>query len=448
MAGSARRAAAEILAALEKKNSYGNLELKKYLVAHSLSSRDRGLVTQVVYGVLRHKLSLDFALNNFLKKDISRLKPPLRALLRSGAYQILFLTKVPDSAACDESVKLAKTLGFPGLAGLVNAVLRNLAGNRDRIPWPSPGGDPVDYLALTYSFPPWMVERWLSCFSLPEAEELCRALNTPLPLSLRVNTLSARREDVEEELEGQGFQVRQGLLPETLRIGDSPTDLTSTPGYREGRFSIQGETSALAARLLDPRPGQLVVDLCSAPGGKAAHLAQLMEDEGRVVAGDFHPHRRDLVQAAAKRLGLKSIEARVWDARSLPPELHGKAHRVLLDAPCSGLGVLGRKPDLKWQRNPKDFPALARLQGEMLAEGVKLLRPEGLLLYSVCTNEPEETGDLLSAFLRSHPRLEALSLTEALPRGLRAVPEGGGLHIYPHLQGSDGFYFALLGPKQ
>ncbi len=448
MVVSARRAAADILSSIDKKDSYGNLELKNYLGRYTLSPLDRSLAAELVYGVLRYRLTLDWALGLFLKrKGIKGMKPPLRAVLRSGAYQILYLEKIPAAAACDEGVKLAKELGFSGLAGLVNGVLRNLARNQNSLPWPAAGGDPVNYLSLTYSHPPWMLKRWLQRFSPEEAEKLLRANNTPPPLSLRVNTLRTGVKKLQEELEEEGLLTRAGLLPETLLVVENRGDLTASRGFQAGLFSIQGEVSALAARLLNPEPGELVVDLCSAPGGKTTHLAQLMGDRGQVIAGDFHPHRRKLVEAAAGRLGLKSIDARVWDARSLPRELRGKAHRVLLDAPCSGLGVIRRKPDLKWQRQPGDFAPLAALQEEMLGEGVKLLGREGRLLYSVCTNEPEETGDLLSAFLKKSPRLESLPLKESLPPGLKAWPEGPGIHIYPHMTHTDGFYFALLRQK-
>ncbi len=447
MAVSARRAAADILANIDAKGSYGNLELKKYLGSFSLSPLDRGLATELVYGVLRYRLTLDWALGLFLKKDPGGLKPLLRAVLRSGAYQILFLDKIPAAAACSESVRLVKASRFSGFAGLVNAVLRNLARRRDNLPWPPAEGDPEAYLSITYSHPPWMVKRWLGRFSLKEAEGLLRANNTPTPLTFRVQTLRVEGGELKERLAREGFDTRPGLLPETLRVVAGRGDPAATRAFKTGLFSIQGEVSALAARLLGPQPGELAVDLCSAPGGKATHLAQLMEDRGRVIAGDFHPHRQKLVEAAAKRLGLESIETRVWDARSLPAELRGQAHRVLLDAPCSGLGVIRRKPDLKWHRQPGDFAPLAALQREILSEGVKLLRPEGRLLYSVCTNEPEETEELLAAFLQENPRLQALPLRDALPPGMAACPGGAGLHLYPHLREGEGFYFALLTPK-
>jgi 16S rRNA (cytosine967-C5)-methyltransferase len=447
MAETARKTAVDILVAVEKKGSYGNLELKKTLLSSKLSPRDRGLVTELVYGVLRYRLTLDYVLTGFLKSGLGRLKPPLRAILRAGAYQILYLDRIPAAAACNESVNLAKAYGFGGFAGLVNGVLRNLARGKDALPWPTPGDGWAAYLSVCYAHPEWMVHRWLAQMPPREVEELCKANNKPLPQTLRVNTLRVDRQGLKEDLAKEGFEAEDGILPEMLRIVGGKGDIAATGAFRQGLFTIQGESSSLAAYLLAPQPGETLVDLCSAPGGKTTHLAQLMQDRGKIIAGDIYPHRVDLVKAAARRLCITNIETRVWDVLCLPDELHGEAHRVLLDAPCSGLGVIRRKPDVKWQRQPGDFSSLAALQKEMLTAGAKLLQKGGLLLYCLCTNEREETEDVVAGFLAKNPGFTALCLEGRLPEGIRPSYRGLGVHIEPHRNDADGFYYALLERK-
>ena len=447
MATTARKIAVDILIAIEKKESYGNLELKKTLLSSSLSTRDRGLVAELVYGVLRYRLTLDFALTHFLKKGQTPLKPPLRAVLRAGAYQILYLDKIPASAACNESVNLVKAYGFGGFSGLVNGVLRNLARHKDTLPWPGPQDGWAAYLSVRYAHPAWMVERWLAHMPPHQVEGLCKANNRPLPQTIRINTLRVEKERLKEDLAKEGFEAKDGVLTEMLRIVAGKGDIAATGAFRQGLFSIQGESSSLAAYLLAPRPGETIVDLCSAPGGKTTHLAQLMQDRGKVIAGDIYPHRVDLVKAAARRLSVSSIETRVWDVLCLPADLRGEAHRVLLDAPCSGLGVIRRKPDVKWQRQSTDFASLAALQSQMLAAGAQLLKKGGRLLYCLCTNEPEETGDVVAGFLTRNPGFVCLSLEGRLPEGIRAAHQGFGAHIYPHRNDADGFYYALLERK-
>ncbi|HHX76872.1 MAG TPA: 16S rRNA (cytosine(967)-C(5))-methyltransferase RsmB [Firmicutes bacterium] len=441
LAANPRHAAVSTLLNYEKNKSYLNLELKKVFSGNDFSPRDKAFLTELVYGVVRYKLTLDWVLSLFLKKEVSRLHPAIRQILRSGCYQLLYLDRVPTAAACNESVKLAKRYQ-PSAAGMANAVLRNIARRKGKLPWP---GNKRDYLSVKYSYPKWLIDRWLEVFSFDEAEELCLAANKPPVLTIRINTLKTKKELLLERLSQEGFYFTTGRIPGLLYHLRGRRDVTNTSAYREGLFTVQGEGSALASHLLNPRRQDLVVDLCSAPGGKATHIAQLLGGEGNIIAGDIHHHRLELIAATFKRLGLPLPELRVWDAADMPAAFLGRADKVLLDAPCSGLGVIGRKPDLKWHKHDESIALLSALQKRILAQGSRLLKQGGNLLYCVCTNEKEETEEVIDDFLSKNSGFAAIDLRDRMLPGIRGTAgKSGGMHLYPHRDGSDGFFYALL----
>lgn len=439
-----RKAAFDILMAIEKNNSYGNLELKKKLPKYSLSDRDKGLVTELVYGVLQYLNTLDWTLNTLLKKPVEKMDIPEKNILRLGAYQILYLDKIPDSAACNESVKLAKKVTHRGAVGMVNGVLRNLVRNKDNLPWPDKEKDVAAYLALKHAHPLFLVQRWLLRFSPEEVESLLKANNKRPSSSLRVNTLRVMPAELITILEEKGFTAVEGILPEVLVIKEGKGDITNLEAFKEGLFTLQGESSALAAHILAPTAEERVIDMCSAPGGKTTHLAQKMADTGEIIAGDIYPHRVNLINASCKRLGIKNTRSVVWDATQLPKEFIGQVDKVLLDAPCSGLGVIHRKPDLKWQKTKEDFASMATLQSKLLIEGSKALKKGGIILYCVCTNEPEETDNVIESFLIKASNFSSLPLQHKVPSCIEGIFTKHGLHLYPHLSNTDGFYFTLL----
>ena len=441
----AREAALKALVWVERDEAYLNLVFPS--LAGGLSSRDRALALRIAQGTLQHLNTLDWALGLFLKQPLSRFTPWIRNLLRLSAYQLLYAQRIPPHAVIDEGVRLARRYGHRGVAGLANAVLRRLSENRESLPWPDPARDLTAYLALKYSHPPWLVRRWLDRYGAAETEALCRANNEVSPLSIRPNRLRVTVEELQERLEREGAGATPSpIVPGALYLSvNSPPDRLES--YREGLFTIQGEGSMLVSLLLEPRPGAQVVDLCSAPGGKTTHLAELMEDRGEVAAVDIYPQRLRLVEKAAARLGLTCIRTVLGDGRHPAALPLSPSPYILVDAPCSGLGVLRRLPELKWRRRPEDLVAMQERQLELLRGAYSLLAPGGRLLYSVCTNEQEETEAVAQRFGRAFPDLVLVEESRLPGVAAGARPRGGTLELLPHRDGTDGFFMALWEKK-
>lgn len=441
----AREAALEALVEWEAKEAYLNLVLNRILSRHAFAAAERALLTELAYGVVQRLNTLDWALALYLKRPLEKLTPWIRNILRLGAYQLLFLERIPVAAAVDEAVKLAHRYGHQGVAGLVNAVLRKLGAAKDKLPWSAPQGDPEAYLSLHYSYPLWMVQRWVENMGFAAAEAFCRAGNMVPPLTVRTNTLRLSRLALKEKLALENVAVADCLYaPVGLKL-KLTARLTELAAFREGLFQVQGEASMLVAPLLHPQPGEMVLDLCSAPGGKTLHMANLMQNKGNIVATDLYPQRLKLVQDAAKRSGITIVQTERLDGRALPVDKTGAFQRVLLDAPCSGHGVIRRKPDLKWRRQPGDIAALALLQRQLLKEAFKALRPGGVLLYSACTIEPEETADVINLFLEGEPAARPALLAPLLPEELKKAEKvPGQIYLWPHKQDLDGFFIARI----
>ncbi|MFQ5911731.1 MAG: 16S rRNA (cytosine(967)-C(5))-methyltransferase RsmB [Nitrospinota bacterium] len=424
-------------------------QLRAFERRAELESRDRAFVRELVYGTLRWRGHLDQALSRHLSGRADDLPPALRNILRLGAYQILFTDRVPVWAAVDEAVRQARRRGFDGLAGLVNGVLRTLArepgfrapGLRD-----APVED-AQTLAGAESHPVWMVRRWVDRWGLEAAARVCRANNEPGPLTVRVNLRRCGPEILREALQGAGVEVTPGALcPEVLRLRGGPPVL-ELPGFREGWFVVQDEAAALMAHLMGVRPGEWVWDACAGPGGKSVHMAELMGDEGLVLATDTHAHRLSRVLENARRLGLRSVRPIHADATAGAVREEG-FDAVLVDAPCSGLGVLRRHPEAKWNKTEEDIFRLRELELKLLREASRALRAGGRLLYCVCSNEDEETRQIVQSFEVSAEgaRFQREDLSLDLPRRLssagRLVDPGGCFSVRPGDAGTDGFFAA------
>lgn len=444
-----RDLALKVLYSIHEEDAYSNLALGEVLRRYSLSRQDRALLTELVYGVLRWRGTLDYYLSHVLTRPLQKLEPRVRDLLRLGAYQILFLSKIPVPAAVNEAVKLARKYGHEGIAAFVNGVLRNLDRRRQEISFPDPEDDPAGYLAVRYSHPRWLVEKWLAELGFAATEKICRANNEIPPNTIRTNTLKISREELAHHLKEEGLEVSNcRFAPEGLKIKGF-TALTGISGWREGYFTIQDEGSMLVARALAPAAGATVIDACSAPGGKTTHLAQLMGNEGRIVAADLHPHKLELVEESCRRLGVKIVEVVAADARELPARFKGQADYILVDAPCTGLGVLRRKPEIRWRKGGEKVAELARLNGEILDAMAECLKPGGVLVYSTCTVSAAENQEVVAAFCRRHPEfcLDDLSpfLGEDLLQSLTYGQPGSGMvQILPGEEDMDGFFIARL----
>lgn len=438
---SAREAALRALVRVEEDGAYLNLALPTLL--QNLPAEERSLAIQLAVGTIQRLNTLDWSINLFSRRSIDTFTTRIRNLLRLSAYQILYLDRIPDYAVVNEAVGLARRFGHRGVAGLVNALLRRLSDETTVLPWPDSDQNPLEYLSLKHSQPQWLVARVLEKFGFNEAENWCLANNRKPATSIRPNLLQNNPEELTRKLQNEGFgMIQSPLVPGMLRL-NSGSNLAATASFREGLFTIQGESSALIAPLLAPQSGENVVDLCSAPGGKTTHLAELMHDRGLIYAVELRRNRLQLVEKAARRLRLQSIKPLLADGRSIGRYNLPAPDAILVDAPCSGLGVIRRLPEIKWRRTEKDLKELQKLQLEMLSAAAGILPVGGRLLYSVCTTEPEETVRVVEQFGRSHGEFLHEPLQLHLPPALQErQDESGAVYIWPHRHDLDGFFIA------
>ena len=396
-----------ILVKIDSKQGFINILLNEALDKNKISTRDAAFVNEITCGVVRNRNKLDWALSQFSTKPLSEASALIKNILRMGVYQLLFLDKVPDYAVCNESVQLAKKYGNPGVAKFVNGILRNIIRNRENIRWPNKEKEAALYVSTIYSHPPYIVERWLKRFGFADTVKMCRANNKIPPLVIRTNTLKLSRSDLKKILEKENIKVREGIFTEEALYVKGLSNITKFPAYQEGLFQIQDEASILVSHLLDPLPGESVIDVCSAPGGKTTHLAQLMANKGNLLAMDSNKLRLLTVKNNCRRLGIDIVKTRQNNGTILAKKYLETADKVLIDVPCTGLGVLRRKPDLRWQDyDAKRFEKLTKLQGEILNTVSCYLKTGGKLVYSTCSTEPEENEEIVSKFLEERPDFE------------------------------------------
>lgn len=452
----ARSLALRVLERVAEAGAYADLALRAELGRSGLSPRDRALATELTYGTLRWRGRLDFLLGRVVDRPLAALEPRVRELLRLGAYQIVFCDRIPDPVAVSETVRLAHAAGIGRAAGLANAALRRLAREQGALAPPALADDPLGHLVHGLSVPGWVAERWLAAYGPAEAAALASALAAPAPRSVRANRLRIGRDALLAELRPRFPDARPcRFAPDGVQLG-GPGDPVRDPAFVEGRMTVQDEASQLVVELLDPRPGECVLDACAAPGAKATAIAERVGPEGLVLAVDRHERRLALVARDAERLGLPHLRTVCADAaRALPeaPRPAGYA-RVLVDAPCSGLGAWRRNPDARWRLAP-DAPArLAAVQQAILRQAVERLAPGGALVYSTCTLAPEENEAVIDALFADTPLVARLGLRRtpraALPASL-AAPEAtpvldadGVLRTLPHRHDADGFFAVRL----
>jgi len=402
---------------------------------------------------------LDYALESALERPLNEIEPLVLTTLRVGAYQLMFSDRIPDSAAVDESVRCARAIGADRATGLVNAVLRRTARERDTLEWPELSEDPIGHLVHALSLPPWLAERWLNDYGAEEAAALAKASNTPPPLTVRANPLHGDRNRLAESLSSTFFPETRPCryAPRGLVLGHGG-DPGRDPRFRNGEYSVQDEASQLVVELLDLHPGQAILDVCAAPGSKTTAIAEALgPDEGFVLALDRHTNRLALVARAARRLGLAGIHTLVRDAtRSLTdlpvaePSAIQHSHqpaafdRVLVDAPCSGLGAIRRNPDARWRIRPEDPERLAKVQGTLLDRAAEVTAPGGRLVYSVCTVLREENEEVVDLFLKRNPAFQRDPSSPPIAHAEELLDAVGDMRCYPHRHETDGFYAARL----
>ncbi len=416
-----RRTAVEVLLKVEQESAFANQALNNAFAKNTLQERDRAFVTYIVQGTLRHQLEIDAQISKFSKKPIEKLNPVLRAVLRTAIFQLVHMKDVPPSAVINTSVEIARKTGHEGSARFANALLRSFqrAGNTEPSQETEPDQDGAaaqandsKSLSQRFSMPEWIINRWLKRFAMEECEALLEYSQKIPNLILRCNEEAISTEGLISIFESKGMTVKRSDLMssciEVLDRGSQTGPISKLPGYAEGLFSVQDDASALVVTLLDAKAGQTIVDLCAAPGGKSIFLGELMQNKGRVIAVDSSEKRLSLLGNERRRIGLQNIETVVKDGREFSPE--GPCESVLIDAPCSGTGVLNRRADLRQNRKAEDIESLIKIQRELLEQVATYLKPGASLVYSTCSIEPEENEEHIDRFLREHKDFSPVNL--------------------------------------
>lgn len=449
---SPRELALDILVKVAKSGAYSNLQLNRTLQEANLQRADAGLVTELVYGTIQRQATLDYWLAQFVAKGLQKLEPWVHQLLRMSAYQLMYLDRIPSHAAVNEAVTLAKKRGHAGIASMVNGVLRNIDRNRERLkPSDIQASSPAAAIALRHSYPEWLVIRWIEAFGEDTAEAICAAGNEAPHASIRVNLLRSSREQLLGQLREAGVTAEPSTIAPAGIVVARGGNLTDMDGFRDGLWSIQDESSMLVAEAVAPKEGMKVLDCCAAPGGKSAHMAELMGGKGKVWASDLHAHKRELIVNLTERLKLRNVEAIIGDAMQLGERFApGSMDVVLLDAPCSGFGVIRRKPEIKWTKTDGDIAEIAAIQRQLLNAVCDLVKPGGTLVYSTCTIEAQENEGQVARFLREHPEFELdgnwpTPIVKRLREANIIGPDfSGQVQLLPQHFGSDGFYIARM----
>jgi 16S rRNA (cytosine967-C5)-methyltransferase len=434
-----RGTAIKILNRVERSDSYLDRLLEAEMRTNEMNELDKGLMNEIVTGVIRWQMKLDWVLTGFFHGNFTKAETNVRNALRVALYQILFLDRVPHSAAVNESVEFIKRLRGQKVADLVNAVLRNILRNLDNIRYPDVREDRIQHLAVVESHPLWLVRRWVARFGYDEARRLLTADNQRPDLTLRVNRLKIDFNYFLSQLEQHQVQFsRSEYLDFFVRVKHM-AGIGGSEMFRQGFFVVQDESAGLAVQLLDPKPGDRVIDMCSAPGGKATFIGELMKNVGELIAIDRYETRLNLVKNACQRLGIANAHFITADASTvqIPP-----AEKVIVDAPCSGLGVLAKKPDSKWKREPEDLRKLVEIQRGILENAVNHVKPGGILVYSTCTTEPEENTSVVKDFISAHSEFIIENASQFV--NPRVVSPEGTIETFPHKHAMDGSFAVRL----
>lgn len=433
----------EVLLEITEHGMYSHIVLRDVLNKYQyLEKKERSFITRVTEGTLEHMMEIDYILDQFSKVKVKKMKPVIRNIMRSAVYQMKYMDSVPVSAACNEAVKLAVRKGFGSLRGFVNGVLRNVARNLDQIEYPT---EPLKRLSIQYSMPEWILNLWLKAYDSDIVEQMLQAFQRETPLTIRCNLRMVTPKQLKEHLEAEGVTVKvHPYLEYAFHISgfDYLGDLKS---FQNGEFSVQDISSMLVSELAAPKEGDYVIDVCAAPGGKSLHMAEKLNGSGHVEARDLTEYKVSLIQENIERTGLSNVEAVQQDALIFDETSVGKADIVLADLPCSGLGVLAKKTDLKYKATKEGADSLAKLQREMLKNVQAYVKDEGKLVYSTCTINPAENMDNVHWFLNQYPEFELIDIHGSLCEELQKdVKENGCIQLLPGVHQSDGFFLACM----
>lgn len=444
MVKTARTASLDILNTLDQGDNTLDNILDEVLSQQAFfSKKDRSLLQALVYGVLRWRGRLDWIIDYFSKTRMDKIDPKVLNVLRLGLFQIIYLDRIPVSAAVNTSVEMAKSFAAPYVVRFANGLLRNAARNHNQVPLPDEYSDPVSALAVKKSFPNWLIERWLDRFGLKDTGLLCDAINTIPPLTVRCNTLKIRREILLKFLEKDAENVElTHYAPDGVFFFNPKKSIPEIKAFKDGLFQVQDEAAQLVTFMLNPQPGETVLDACAGLGGKTGHISQMMKNRGKLVALDNNEKKLMRLQSEMHRLGVSMVTPLVRDLNDLAGSKHiGKFDRVLLDAPCSGLGVLRRNPDAKWRISEQDLMRNSNRQSIFLDQLAAHVKPSGILVYCVCSTEPEENEFVIKGFLNKHQDFAIEKNPGGLPLKARSLLTGNGyFRTFPHLHDMDGFF--------
>lgn len=435
----AREIAYKVLLDIEKNKNYSNMAINKHFKDVKLSNQDRGLATEIIYGVIENKYYIDYMIDKLSKVKTNKMEIYVKTLLRMGIYQIMFLNSISDYAAVNETVNLAKKKNSK-VSGFINGILRNVIRQKETI-GEIKIKDDIDYLAVKYSYDKWMIRNWMIHFGKDFTKELLEANGQRPSIYLRTNTLKITRDELIEKLEQQNVKASKvHVVDEAIKV-ENLKDIENNVLYKEGLFTIQDISSMLVGKVMNPKEKSLVLDVCSAPGGKTTHIATLMKNTGQVVSRDIYEHKLKLIKASSKRLNLTNVDVQEFDGLSLDKDSIGKFDYVLADVPCSGLGIIRRKPEIKYKEK-EEFRDLPPIQKKILENASKYVKKGGTLIYSTCTIQDNENIDVINDFLQKNKNFELAPIDEV--KVDLDNQEKGYMKIYPNVHEMDGFFISKL----
>ena len=439
----AREIALKTLYKIEKEEAYSNIALDQIIKENKnkINDRDIGFISEIVYGVTSWKLTLDEIIKKYSNIRLKKISPWILNILRMGIYQIVFLDKVPKSAAVNESVNLAKRYGHKASSNFVNAILRKV--DKKDYNELSEINNPIERISKTTSMPVWMIEELLKENDIEKVEEICKASNIKPKVTIRVNKLKTNKETLKKLLEDRNIIVHEAKL-ENFLILEKAKNIEQLDLFKEGYFTVQDEGAGFIAEIVDPKPDEVVLDACSSPGGKTTYMAELMKDKGKIIAWDLHPHRVKLVEENANRLGIHMIKAECQDATVYKEEYKEKFDKILLDVPCLGIGVLKRKPDIKWKRKQEDILEITQIQQEILQTCSKYLKSNGQMIYSTCSIFHEENDKVVEKFLEKNGDFTYAKME--IPEITDSVKNSHKIQLYQGEE-TDGFFICKLQKK-
>lgn len=443
-----REIATQAILEILKEGKYNTVVLRKLLKQNgAMPQKDRAFVTEIVNGTLRNLYYIDFVIDSISNVKTTKIKPYILAVLRIAVYQIYFMN-VPKNAVCDEAVKLVKKRGLSSLSGFTNGVLRNIVRQKDSIVLPEEKQYPVEYLNLKYSHAEWLLKMWLHQYDYEFVKQLCEQNNISPDVSIVVNTLCTDEEKLKKELEQKEIVVKPSKYYKNVLHLSKTSDMTKLEAFREGKFHVQDESSVTAVEVICPQKGENILDMCAAPGGKSFLMAEKMGNVGNICCCDIYEHKLEWIEESAERLGITIIQTKQQDGTIFCEQQYQKFDKVLVDAPCSGLGLIRKKPDIRLKKNGNDIDNLLIIQKEILKQAVNYVKIGGILVYSTCTLCKKENEKNVQWFLEQHKNFELEDITPFLPQGIIAeTAKEGYITLYPHIHHTDGFFIARFRRK-